>query len=55
MKDPLARRIVIGIGAFMAAFAWADASFANTDSNGGVGVAAFALGSAMVAVALIRD
>jgi hypothetical protein len=46
-----ARRILAALGAFIAAFAWADGHI----SNDNVGVPAFAAGAALLALALVRD
>ena len=46
-----ARRLWAGLGAFVAAFAWADGHINNEN----VGVPAFAVGIALVAVAAVRD
>jgi hypothetical protein len=45
------RRVLMGLGAFVAAFAWADGHISNSN----VGVPAFAFGICLVAIALIRD
>ena len=45
------RRVLAALGAFVAAFAWADSHLHNHD----VGVPAFAVGMAFLAIALIRD